>query len=66
MSHAHLILTILVFIAILIPAGKILQRTGFSPWWSILLIIPLLGIVSLWVFAFSEWPNLPDRMKPVS
>ena len=47
----------LVFVLIvLIPAGRILRRTGYSPWYCLLLLIPLVNIVMIFVFAFSTWP----------
>lgn len=41
---------------ILYPAGRILNRLGLSPFWSLLIFIPLVNLISLWVLAFSDWP----------
>lgn len=52
----------LVFIAIvLIPFWMIWKKAGFSPWLSLLMLIPLVSIVMLYVLAFAEW-----RVVPVS
>lgn len=44
------------FAVILFPIGRILGRIGLSPFWCILAVIPLLGLIGLWVLAFMEWP----------
>jgi hypothetical protein len=52
---------ILVVIAILmVPCWFILKKAGFSPWLSLLCIVPSLGtLVLLYVLAFSEWKVVP-------
>lgn len=41
--------------------ARILLKAGHSPWWALLLFVPLLYIVGLWVFAFARWPRI-DRV----
>lgn len=53
---------ILIFIAlVLIPYWMIWKKAGFSPWLSLLMIVPLVNFIMLYVLAFSEW-----RVVPVS
>ena len=52
---AHWIFFVAMVALVLYPAGRILNRAGFSPFWSLLVFIPVLNVVALWVFAFSEW-----------
>jgi len=40
-----------------IPA---VRKAGFSPWWVAVALIPGVGILLLWVFAFAEWPVETD------
>ena len=40
----------------IIPAYRVLSRTGFSGWWSLLCIFPFFGFIGFWVFAFLPWP----------
>jgi uncharacterized membrane protein YhaH (DUF805 family) len=47
---------VLLFFSIL-PLWKILNKAGFSGWWSLLSLIPVINAVALYVFAFSKWPN---------
>lgn len=37
---------------------RILHKAGFSGWWMLLTLIPLVNLIMLWVFAFAEWPAL--------
>ncbi len=39
--------------------GRILMRAGFSGWWALLALIPVVNLVMLWIFAFIDWPALP-------
>jgi uncharacterized membrane protein YhaH (DUF805 family) len=40
---------------------RILHKAGYSGWWSLLMLIPLLNIAVIWVFAFADWPALKAR-----
>jgi hypothetical protein len=55
---------IIVSIAIvMIPCWFILKKAGFSPWLSMLCLIPSLGtLVLLYVLAFAEWKVAPAPM----
>ena len=44
--------------------GKIASKAGFSRWWFLILFIPVVNIISIWVFAFKRWPAL-DRADSV-
>jgi hypothetical protein len=47
-----------VMVAVVIfPIGRILARTGFSPFWSLLLCVPMVNFIALWVFALADWPK---------
>jgi hypothetical protein len=57
---AEVVLIVLV-IAILsvvkvIPCWRILARAGFTPWLSILIILPLLDLILLYYVGFADWP----------
>lgn len=45
----------IIAIPILIFA-PILKKAGFSKWWSICILIPIVNLLLIWVFAFIEWP----------
>ncbi|MGA8041819.1 MAG: hypothetical protein WCA37_03365 [Terracidiphilus sp.] len=44
---------------VIVPVWFICKKAGFSPWLSLLNIIPLGGLVLLYVLAFSEWKVVP-------
>lgn len=41
-----------------IPA---VRKAGFSAWWVVLSLIPVVGLVLLWLFAYRVWPAQPER-----
>lgn len=45
-------------VLVCIPVGKVLVRVGYSGWWALLALVPVVNVVMLWVFAFSDWPRL--------
>ena len=60
-SPVHWIITLVIFGAlIVVPIWAwctIVKKAGFSPWWGLLSIIPLVNIALLFVFAYSKWPT---------
>jgi hypothetical protein len=57
----HWVVFIIAVAVVLYPLGRILKRIGFSPFWSILFLIPLVNLIAVWVLALSDWPR--DRGK---
>ena len=55
MSLIGFIIFLVVFVA---PAVKILNKAGYSGWWCILSLIPIVNVIFLWVFAYADWPSL--------
>jgi len=53
-----LIVAIIVLAIILVPFVTIIRKAGYSGWWVLLWFVPLVNIIMLWVFAFSDWPAL--------
>ena len=43
-----------------VPAWKIADRVGIGGAWSLLLIVPVVGMIAYWAFAFMKWP-IDDR-----
>ena len=54
---------VLVFIAVLF--GVIFRKAGRSPAWAVLMFVPLVNLLVMIWFAFSEWPIQKelDRLK---
>ena len=52
---------LLVFVAFLLFLYVVVVRkAGYSGWWALLMLVPLINLVMIWVFAFAAWP----RLKP--
>ncbi len=41
----------------LYPIGRILNRIGFSPFWSLIAFVPLANLLGLWIVALAAWPR---------
>ena len=54
----HWLIVILFIVIFAIPVARILQRAGYSRWWTVLWFVPLFNVVGLWAFAFSRWPTV--------
>jgi hypothetical protein len=46
-------------ILMIIPYWFIWKKAGFSPWFSLLMIIPAVNFIMLYVLAFSQWNVVP-------
>jgi hypothetical protein len=49
---------LLVLAAVLPPYWMIFKKADYSPWLSLLTLIPLVKYIVLWVVAFSEWKTV--------
>ena len=59
----HWVIFAIIVAVVLYPVGRILNRIGFSPFWSVLILIPLGNLLGLWVLAFSDWPRDRDKLR---
>ena len=60
-SPSPVTLLALVLLAVpLLMIGRVLRRAGHSPWWALVVLVPLANLVALWVFAYVRWPAV-DR-----
>ena len=51
-----LVLELVFLVVAIVAAVKILPKAGYSAWFALLLLIPLVGFVMIIVFAFADWP----------
>ena len=56
LDTSMLVILTLVEVLFAIPAARVLKRTGHSPWWALLCLIPIFALLGLWVLAFTSWP----------
>ena len=67
----HWLIVFLVIAFIVWPGVRILHKAGYSGWWSLLMLVPLVNIIVIWLFAFAKWPRLaaggpPGTGKPTT
>ncbi len=55
--HAWGFAWLVMVVVAIIPFWRICARVGFSPWLSLLIIVPLANIIFFYFLAFSEWPS---------
>lgn len=58
----YLLTTVLLLAVGLWLNAQVLRKAGFSVWWALLFVVPLLWIVGVWIFAFVRWPRI-DRVR---
>ena len=52
----------LIFAALIIlPFWFIFSKAGFPRWLSLLMVVPIVNVIMLYVFAFSDWPSLQKK-----
>ncbi|MCZ8375849.1 MAG: hypothetical protein O9342_10760 [Beijerinckiaceae bacterium] len=50
----HWVMFAVMAAAILYPVGLILKRLGFSPFWSVLALVPGINLIALWILALTS------------
>jgi hypothetical protein len=55
--HPHPFFGLLAAILAIIPSWKIVSKAGYNGAWALLIFVPLVNIVMMYVFAFSQWPK---------
>jgi len=43
---------------LIVPFWQLFSKAGYSGWWSLLMIVPIVNLIALYVLAFSSWPSL--------
>lgn len=60
MSLLHWLVVAAMLAVVLVPIARILRRAGFSSWWCVVAVVPIFGLIGLWVFAFVSWPAIDN------
>ena len=53
----HLLLIAVLGFVVYLPYWQIFKKAGFSPWLSLLMVIPLVNLCALYYLAFVRWPE---------
>jgi len=58
-----LLIALVIIAFVLWTCARISRKAGFSGWWSLLMLVPLVNIVMIWIFAFVQWPAETSKAK---
>lgn len=53
-------------VIVIIPYWFIWKKAGFSPWFSLLMFIPMVNFIMLYVLAFADWKVVPAPQQPLA
>ena len=64
-------LVIVVLICLLLagalwPYARIFSRAGYSRWFCLLMLVPIVNLITVWVFAYAKWPAVSTRATVTS
>jgi hypothetical protein len=54
----QLLVMLFFFLVLVLPFWHIFKKAGYSPWFSLFMLIPLVNLVTLYFLAFAAWPAL--------
>ena len=55
------IIYVAVAVLMIVAWVKIISKAGYSGWWVLIGLVPVVNFVMFLVFAFSKWPALEGR-----
>ena len=58
-----LVVLIGAYVVMLVAYIRIIQKAGYSGWWVLVGLVPVLNLVMFLVFAFSTWPVLRENER---
>jgi hypothetical protein len=57
MGSIGLFMWLIMAVLIILPFWFIFSKAGYSGWLSLLMVVPIINIVTLYFLAFSTWPS---------
>lgn len=51
-----LVVAIVVWLVVVIAYIRIIQKAGYSGWWILIGLVPVVNVIMFLVFAYSRWP----------
>ena len=51
---------------IIVPFWQLFSKAGYSGWFSVLMVLPLINLIALYVLAFSDWPSLRTKHTTIT
>jgi hypothetical protein len=62
MSGGEFLGIVLYILGVAVPSMIVVRRIGYSRWWGLITLVPLVNMVMLWILASANWP-LEERLK---
>lgn len=56
LGFGELVMVLLGMVLPFIAIWRIISKAGYAGAWALLLFVPLVNLIALFVFAFSDWP----------
>jgi hypothetical protein len=50
---------LIIIFGVIIPLlifGPIAKKAGYSRWWALIMLVPVVNLIMIWVFSFAKWP----------
>lgn len=57
-STWQLLFVVLYCVILLLPFWQIFKKAGFTPWFSLLILVPVVNLLVLYFLGFARWPAL--------
>ncbi len=57
MGSFGIFMWLIMAVVIILPFWFIFSKAGYSGWLSLLMVVPIINIVTLYFLAFSTWPS---------
>jgi len=54
----YLLVVAVLLVAALLGAARAVSKAGYSGWWALLLLVPVVNLVALSIFGGADWPVL--------
>jgi hypothetical protein len=48
---------------VVVPFWRISTRAGYAGWFSLLVLVPVVNLVTLYFLAFADWPRLREATQ---
>jgi hypothetical protein len=61
MGSFGLVMMLIFAVLIILPFWFIFSKAGFPRWLSLLMVVPIVNLIMLYVFAFSDWPSMQKK-----
>jgi len=53
---AYIVLVGALFVIYVVAYTNVISRAGYSRWWILIMLVPVVNLIMMLVFCFKEWP----------